>query len=194
MKKYILILLLLVTSNSFALSDSELESTRAEVHNIILEVIKTLEVNNVYSQYPKIRDLKIKVHILNDSQYRKLFCRVFTDAVNQNELFSGCEASVDTEAFYSWGSFYFRDTLDLKTAYGVGTVVHESIHYVQEMHGLLSTRCVVWAEYEATRLEEKLVQQMFPYLPMPYSDKQYYAKWRNIYSKQLNEERTDCKL
>ena len=140
MKKYILILLLLVTSNSFALSDSELASTRAEVYNIILEVIKTLEVNNVYSQYPKIRDLKIKVHILNDSQYLKLFCRVFTGAVNKNELFSGCGGSVDTEAFYSWGSFYFRDTLNLKTTYGVGTVVHESIHYVQEMHGLLSTK------------------------------------------------------
>jgi len=195
MKKYILALLLLIAPALFAQQtideriDAQLDVmvTKSKIIAIVKEVMHRLE-----NEYPNhvIYKMPLKVHLLNEKEYAEAFCRIFSSS-GENPLYSNCVEGKGTEAFYRHGEFFFRDTIDLNSAWGLGTVIHEAVHYVQDRHGLLDARCVEWAEYEATRLEQELLVERGLWLTP--SDKHYYAKWRNIYSMKLNEERTDCK-
>ena len=195
MKKYILALLLLVAPALFAQQtideqiDNHLDNmvTKSKIIAIVKEVMHRLE-----DEYPNhvIYKMPLKVHLLNEKEYAEAFCKVFNSSSN-NPLYSNCIEGNGTEAFYRHGEFFFRDTIDLDSAWGMGTVIHEAVHFVQDRHGLLDARCVEWAEYDATRLEQELLVERGLWLTP--SDKHYYAKWRNIYSMKLNEERTDCK-
>jgi len=195
MKKYILALLLLVAPALFAQQtideqiDNHLDNmvTKSKIIAIVKEVMHRLE-----DEYPNhvIYKMPLKVHLLNEKEYAEAFCRIFSVS-GENHLYSNCAEGKSTEAFYRHGEFFFRDTIDLDSAWGMGTVIHEAVHFVQDRHGLLDARCVEWAEYDATRLEQELLVERGLWLTP--SDKHYYAKWRNIYSMKLNEERTDCK-
>ena len=195
MKKYILALLLLIAPALFAQQtideqiDNHLDNmvTKSKIIAIVKEVMHRLE-----NEYPNhvIYKMPLKVHLLNEKEYAEAFCRIFSSS-GENPLYSNCVEGKGTEAFYRHGEFFFRDTIDLDSAWGMGTVIHEAVHFVQDRHGLLDARCVEWAEYEATKLEQELLVERGLWLTP--SDKHYYAKWRNIYSMKLNEERTDCK-
>jgi len=195
MKKYILALLLLIAPALFAQQtideqiDNHLDNmvTKSKIIAIVKEVMHRLE-----NEYPNhvIYKMPLKVHLLNEKEYAEAFCRIFSSS-GENPLYSDCVEGKGTEAFYRHGEFFFRDTIDLDSAWGMGTVIHEAVHFVQDRHGLLDARCVEWAEYEATKLEQELLVERGLWLTP--SDKHYYAKWRNIYSMKLNEERTDCK-
>lgn len=196
MKKYILVLLLLVAPALFAQQtiderlDTQLDVmvTKSKILDIVKEVVYRLR-----NEYPSLVNYKMplaKVYVLNEKEYAEAFCRVFTSS-SINPLYSNCAESGSTEAFYRNGEFFFRDTIDLNTAFGMGTVIHEAVHFVQDRLGLLSSRCVEWAEYEANNLEQELLEERGLWLTP--SDKHYYAKWRNIYSMSLNDKRTDCK-
>jgi len=196
MKKYILALLLLVAPALSAQQtideriDAQLDVmvTKSKILDIIKEVVNRLE--DEYSEYINYRLPLLKIHVLNEKEYAEAFCRIFSSS-GENPLYSNCVEGKGTEAFYRHGEFFFRDTIDLDSAWGMGTVIHEAVHFVQDRHGLLDARCVEWAEYEATKLEQELLVERGLWLTP--SDKHYYAKWRNIYSMKLNEERTDCK-
>lgn len=177
MRKYILILLLLFASAPAAQTTAD--SRYGEIYNIISRVMDRLE--NIYSDYYSYEISPPKVRILSDKEYIKEYCRVFKE----------CHMANASEAIYHNATLYFRDDIDLNTPYGIGTVIHETVHYIQDKHNLINIKCIDWIEYEAMRLEEKLLKE-FGYKPDE-SDNRYFAKWRNIYSMNLNEGRTDCK-
>jgi hypothetical protein len=197
MKKYTALLLMLLMPAVMAQPTTveelaDLIAKRQKISRILADTVQELRFQDLYIDYPRTWLIPPpKVEIYSEREYANAFCD--RDNIVDDEIMIQCVEAEVTEAFYSKGEgiFYFRDDIDLTTSYGVGTVMHEAVHLYQDRRGLLDLKCPIWAEYEAVRLEEKLLEK-FGHWISP-EDKAYYARWRNMYVVYLNKEKTDCK-
>ena len=128
---------------------------------------------------PTKYDKPLRIVVQSKQQLLSSRCE---NARQQGESIEQCIKRINVLAFYrpSTSTIHFPDYVDMSGAYGIGTLMHELTHYVQDITG--RWRCTAGIESEAYR-NELLLADVYP---MTYQNRAYLNK----YIKQFDEK--DC--
>lgn len=149
-----------------------------------------MAIEHEYSEYPTQHILPLTVKLVDSQTLAEEWCSRRSSSQKSNS-YKTCVALDEIEAFYQYGTIYLRNTIDLSDPYDVGTIIHETVHYIHDRHRLLSIKCIEWNEYEALRLEEKLLKQFGYEVDTAY--KTYFEHFKNKFDEKLNTSRSNCR-
>jgi len=149
-----------------------------------------MAIEHEYSEYPTQHILPLTIKLVDDQTLNKEWCSRHNPN-RKSTAYKNCIALDQIEAFYQYGTIYLRNTIDLSDPYDVGTIIHETVHYIHDRHRLLNIKCIEWNEYEALRLEEKLLKQFGYEIDTSY--KTYFQHFKFMFDAKLNASRSNCR-
>lgn len=135
-------------------------------------------------------DNPLQIKFLSESEIAYTWCKLSNRGNTKSKKFKECVQNDGVEAYYDINTrtMFLRNDLSFDKTYDIGSIVHESTHYVQDMHGLTwrgrNSKCLAWIEYDAMSLELELITALSD---IQISDwyKKYVAKWKKKFASQL---------
>lgn len=149
-----------------------------------------MAIEHEYSEYPTQHILPLTVKLVDSQTLAEEWCSRHNPN-RKSTAYKNCIAKDEIEAFYQYGTIYLRNTIDLSDSYDVGTIIHETVHYIHDRHRLLNIKCIEWNEYEALRLEEKLLKQFGYEIDTSY--RSYFQQFKFMFDTKLNASRSNCR-